>query len=154
MDREENKELINRVEFTKNAIIIGGVAREYENLKKDDPRLQSLELTYTPYEKTTSEDTPQIYKGEGIYVNEDYFNFAMVEQLHITRKVKLPTKEDMEKTLKALPGGGCNIWGKGSAKLFAILTGCQESGCRSDESRKNRGYGSLWSVSSHGFKGA
>ena len=70
---------------------------------------------------------------------------------------KVPSYQDMRKTLAALPGGpsgtppsspsstGRNV---GSAKLMSILLGAEMSGCRDDGVWKNIGSsGSLWSRS-------
>ena len=146
--------MINNVQFTKEAIVIGGVPRAHENAKASD-----FGLTYSVDNKDNPADYSKshVFKGEGAYADEDYFNYAMVDKIVKEKQAKVPSYQDMRKTLAALPGGpsgtlpdppssiGRNV---GSAKLMSILLGTEMSGCRVDGVWDNVGsYGCLWSRS-------
>ncbi len=90
--------MINNVQFTKESITIGGISRAHENAKASD-----FGLSYTQdTQKNSTDYIPQVFKGEGAYADEDYFNFAMVDKI-VKQGAKVPSYQDMRKTLAALP---------------------------------------------------
>jgi hypothetical protein len=141
--------MINNVQFTKEAIVIGGVPRAHENAKASD-----FGLTYSVDNKDNPADYSKshVFKGEGAYADEDYFNYAMVDKIVKEKQAKVPTYQDMRKALAALPGGPSgkipnppstvsrNV---GSAKLMSILLGTEMSGYR-ERWRVRRILGFLW----------
>jgi hypothetical protein len=152
--------MINNIQFTKEAIVIGGVTRAHENAKASD-----FGLNYTIDHENNPADynKAHVFKGEGDYAEEDYFNYAMVDKI-AKQEAKVPTYQDMRKTLAALPGGpsgtlpnppssiGRDKW---SAKLMSILLGAEMSGCRGGGVWEDIGsYGFLWSRSESGSGGA
>ncbi len=148
--------MINNVQFTKESITIGGISRAHENAKASD-----FGLSYTQdTQKNSTDYIPQVFKGEGAYADEDYFNFAMVDKI-VKQGAKVPSYQDMRKTLAALPWGPIegtppsspNSTGRqiGSAQLMSILLGTKMSGDRSDGERNDCGSsGFLWSRSEYG----
>ena len=148
--------MINNVQFTKEAIVIGGVPRAHENAKASD-----FGLTYSVDNKDNPADYSKshVFKGEGAYADEDYFNYAMVDKI-AKQGAKVPSYQDMRKTLAALPEGPSgkipnppsrtnrSVW---SAKLMSILLGAEMSGYRVDGVWEYVGsYGFLWSRSESG----
>jgi RecG-like helicase len=94
--------MINNVQFTKEAIVIGGVTRAHENAKASD-----FGLNYTIDDENNPADynKAHVFKGEGDYAEEDYFNYAMVDKIVKEKQAKVPTYQDMRKALAALPWG-------------------------------------------------
>lgn len=152
-DTAENIKLINDVAYTDNAIIIWGVSWSYNNAKASD-----FGLTYSVDDKDNPADWTQahVFKGEGKYSEEDYFNFPMVDKIVNEHNAKVPSYEDIWNSLVALP------WDtKGKApkeptyvgwwigvKILSILLGTEMSGYRGGGVWEDIGsYGSLWSRS-------
>ena len=81
----------------------------------------------------------------------------MVDKIVKEKQAKVPSYQDMRKTLTALPGGPTGTppssptsTGRetGSAKLMSILLGTDMSGCRGGGERESCGsFGYLWSRS-------
>jgi hypothetical protein len=159
-DTSENIKLINDVVYTDNAIIIWGVSWSYNNAKASD-----FGLTYTVDDKDNPADYSKshVFKWEGKYSEEDYFNFPMVDKIVNEHNAKVPSYEDIWNSLVALP------WDtKGKApkeptyvgwwigvKILSILLGAEMSGCRDGGVWKNIGsYGYLWSRSKSHSGGA
>lgn len=160
-DTADNIKLINDVIYTDNAIIIWGVSWSYNNAKASD-----FWLSYTIDNKDNPADysKPHVFKGEGKYSEEDYFNFSMVDKIVKEKQAKVPSYQDMRKTLAALPGGPSgkipnppstvsrNV---GSAKLMSILLGTEMSGYRFVGVWHSVGsFGYLWSRSESDSNGA
>lgn len=159
-DTSENIKLINDVVYTDNAIIIWGVSWSYNNAKASD-----FWLPYTIDDENNPADynKPHVFKGGGDYDDEDYFNYAMVDKI-AKQGAKVPSYQDMRKTLAALPGGPSgkipnppstvsrNV---GSAKLMSILLGTEMSGYRFVGVWHSVGsFGYLWSRSESDSNGA
>lgn len=159
-DTAENIKLINDVVYSDNAIIIWGVSWSYNNAKASD-----FWLPYTTDDEDNPADysKPHVFKGEGKYSEEDYFNYAMVDKI-AKQGAKVPSYQDMRKTLAALPEGpsgkipnppSSTDRNVGSAKLMSILLGAEMSGYRADGVWRNIGsYGYLWSRSESDSDGA
>lgn len=158
-DTSENIKLINDVVYSDNAIMIWGVSWSYNNAKASD-----FGLTYSVDNKDDPADYSKahVFKGEGKYSEEDYFNYAMVDKI-VKQGAKVPSYEDFWNSLVALPWDTTwtppkeptYVWWWIGVRILSILLGTEISGYRDGGVRKGIGsYGYLWSRSESDSGGA
>ena len=154
-DTAENIKLINDVVYSDNAIIIWGVSWSYNNAKASD-----FGLNYTIDDENNPADYSKahVFKGEGAYADEDYFNYAMVDKI-AKQGAKVPSYEDFWNSLVALPWDTTwtppkeptYVWWWIGVRILSILLGTEMSGYRDVGVWKDIGScGSLWSRSESG----